>query len=87
MGTIIRLARKKVFINERARKQYLNFSKVILFWESIIFVDESNFNIFGSDRQITVWRKPNGELNPKNLSIVKLNTAAYVQSTHGWLVG
>ncbi|GBM35875.1 hypothetical protein AVEN_134680-1 [Araneus ventricosus] len=41
--------------------------KDISFWESLIFVDESKFNIFGSDGQITVWRKPNEELNPKNL--------------------
>ncbi|GBN70239.1 hypothetical protein AVEN_126808-1 [Araneus ventricosus] len=41
--------------------------KVISFWESVIFVDESKFNIFGSYGRISVWRKPNEELNPKNL--------------------
>ncbi|GBN98448.1 Transposable element Tc1 transposase [Araneus ventricosus] len=41
--------------------------KDISFWESVIFVDESKFNIFGSDERITVWRKPHKELNPKNL--------------------
>ncbi|GBM05993.1 Transposable element Tc1 transposase [Araneus ventricosus] len=39
----------------------------ISFWESVIFVDESKFNIFGSNGRITVCRKPNEELNPKNL--------------------
>ncbi|GBM70248.1 Transposable element Tc1 transposase [Araneus ventricosus] len=41
--------------------------KDISFWESVIFVDESKFNIFGSDGRITVWRKPNKEINLKNL--------------------
>ncbi|GBM17413.1 hypothetical protein AVEN_119454-1 [Araneus ventricosus] len=39
----------------------------ISFWESVIFVDESKFNIFWSDGRIGVWRKPNEEFNPKNL--------------------
>ncbi|GBM48043.1 Transposable element Tc1 transposase [Araneus ventricosus] len=39
----------------------------ISFLESVIFVDESKFNIFGSDGLITVWREPKAELNPKNL--------------------
>ncbi|GBL72989.1 Transposable element Tc1 transposase [Araneus ventricosus] len=41
--------------------------KDILYWESIIFMNESKFNIFWSDGRITVWRKSNEELNPKNL--------------------
>ncbi|GBM22940.1 hypothetical protein AVEN_136360-1 [Araneus ventricosus] len=41
--------------------------KDISFSESIIFVAETKFNIFGSDGRISVWRKPNEELNPKNL--------------------
>ncbi|GBL75713.1 Transposable element Tc1 transposase [Araneus ventricosus] len=41
--------------------------KDISFWESVIFVDESKFNIFGSNGRKTVRRKPNEELNPKNL--------------------
>ncbi|GBM43466.1 Transposable element Tc1 transposase [Araneus ventricosus] len=41
--------------------------KVISFWESVIFVDESKFNIFGSDRRITVSKKSNKEFNPKNI--------------------
>ncbi|GBM31488.1 hypothetical protein AVEN_141187-1 [Araneus ventricosus] len=41
--------------------------KDISFWKSAIFVDESKCNIFGSDGRIIVWRKPNEELNPKNL--------------------
>ncbi|GBM34407.1 hypothetical protein AVEN_158005-1 [Araneus ventricosus] len=68
----MRVARRKCFVNEGTRKARLDFAKSMLdkdisFWESPIFADESKFNIFGSDRRIGVWRKPNEELNPKNL--------------------
>ncbi|GBM79047.1 Transposable element Tc1 transposase [Araneus ventricosus] len=71
-GYSSRVARRKCFVNEGTRKVRLDFAKSMLdkdipFWESVIFVDESKFNIFGSDGRIGVWRKPNEELNPKNL--------------------
>ncbi|GBN65975.1 Transposable element Tc1 transposase [Araneus ventricosus] len=67
-----RVVRRKFFVNERTSKLRLDFAnsmvdKDIPFWESVIFVDESEFKIFGSDGRITVWRKPNEELNPKTL--------------------
>ncbi|GBN24535.1 Transposable element Tc1 transposase [Araneus ventricosus] len=67
-----RVARRKCFVNEGTRKVRPDFAKSMLdkdisFSESVIFVDESKFNIFGSDGRIYVWRKPNEELNPKNL--------------------
>ncbi|GBM60397.1 Transposable element Tc1 transposase [Araneus ventricosus] len=67
-----RVNRRKCFVNERTRKVRLVFAKHMVdknisFWESAIFVDESKFNIFGSDGRISVWRKPNEELNPKYL--------------------
>ncbi|GBO00802.1 hypothetical protein AVEN_208407-1, partial [Araneus ventricosus] len=37
------------------------------YWNTVLFADESKFNIFGSDRRIMVWRRKNEELNPKNL--------------------
>ncbi|GBM27382.1 Transposable element Tc1 transposase [Araneus ventricosus] len=66
------VVRRKCFVNERTRKVRLDFAKSMVdkdksFWENIIFVDESKSNIFGSDGRISVWRKPNEELNPKNL--------------------
>ncbi|GBM39423.1 Transposable element Tc1 transposase [Araneus ventricosus] len=66
------VARRKFFVNERTRKLHLDFAKSMVdkdisFSESVIFVDESKFNIFGSDGRITVWRKPNEDLNPKNI--------------------
>ncbi|GBM64603.1 hypothetical protein AVEN_19349-1 [Araneus ventricosus] len=67
-----RVVRRIFFVNERTSKLRLDFAKSMVdkdksLWESVIFVDESKFNIFGSDGRITVWRKPNEELNPKNL--------------------
>lgn len=38
-----------------------------MYWNHVLFVDESKFNIFGSDGRIIVWRRKNDELNPKNL--------------------
>ncbi|GBN76685.1 hypothetical protein AVEN_61360-1 [Araneus ventricosus] len=66
-----RFARRNFFVNERTRKLRLDLAKFMVdkdisFWESVIFVDESKFNIFVSDGRITVWGKPNEELNPKN---------------------
>ncbi|GBM78494.1 hypothetical protein AVEN_266020-1 [Araneus ventricosus] len=61
-----RVARRKCFINERTRKVRLDFAKSMVdkdvsFWESVIFVDESKFNIFGSDGRMSVWRKSSEE--------------------------
>ncbi|GFV46016.1 transposable element Tc1 transposase [Trichonephila clavipes] len=36
------------------------------FWNEVIFSDESNFNIFGSDGRRMVWRKPNTSYHPKH---------------------
>ena len=33
----------------------------------MIFLDESKFNLFGSDGSVMVWRKPNTELRPQNM--------------------
>jgi transposase len=65
-----RAARKKPFINERNRRKRLEFAsayvnKPIDFWKTLLFFDESKFNIFGSDGPQYVWRKPKKELDPK----------------------
>ena len=38
------------------------------FWNSVIFSDESKYNIFGSDGHENVWRKVNTELDPRNMT-------------------
>ncbi|GBM82669.1 hypothetical protein AVEN_17572-1 [Araneus ventricosus] len=37
-------------------------------WNSVLFVDESKYNVFGSDGKQMVWRKPNSELEMKILT-------------------
>lgn len=67
-----RIARRKPYINERNRKRRLQFAKEYIekpvsWWQDVIFCDESKFKIFGSDGKERVWRKPNTELEVKNL--------------------
>lgn len=67
-----RVARKKPFISEINKQKRKKFAKEYLqkdfsYWKNVIFVDESKFNIFGSDGRVMVWRKPNEELNKENL--------------------
>ena len=64
-----RVPRKKPYINAVNRltfaKTYIN--KDNSFWDKVIFSDVSKFNIFGSDGQNYVWRKPNTELEIRHL--------------------
>lgn len=67
-----RVARKKPFISDKNRKCRLKFAQDNLhkdnaYWNTVLFCDESKFNIFGSDGASYVWRKPNTELQAKNL--------------------
>lgn len=62
--------RKKPFISKKNRKDRLEFAKKYLneppeFWETVLFTDESKYNIFGWDGRVKVWRKPSEGLNPK----------------------
>ena len=59
-------------INAVDHKKRLTFAKTYIykdnsFWNRVIFSDESKFNIFGSDCQNYVWRKPNTELEIRHL--------------------
>lgn len=67
-----RVARKKPFVSDVNRKKRLNFAKEYIgmdksYWNDVLFSDESKFNLFGSDGRVTVWRKPNQELQKQNL--------------------
>ncbi|GFX22421.1 transposable element Tc1 transposase [Trichonephila clavipes] len=71
-GYSSRVARKKPFISLQNQKKRLEFGKAHQlktdnFWKKVIFIEESKFNIFGSDGRRTVWRKRNTALDPKNL--------------------
>ncbi|GBL64137.1 Transposable element Tcb1 transposase [Araneus ventricosus] len=68
-----RVARRKPFLSKAHRRARLEFAKSYIgkppeFWNSVLFVDESKFNVFGSDGKQMVWRKPNSELEMKNLT-------------------
>ncbi|GBL77221.1 hypothetical protein AVEN_12828-1 [Araneus ventricosus] len=68
-----RVARRKPFLSKAHRITRLEFSKSYIkmppeFWNSVLFVDESKYNVFGSDGKQMVWRKPNSELEMKNLT-------------------
>lgn len=68
-----RVARKKPFVNLTNRQNRLHFAKEhinkdVNWWDDVIFLDESKFNLFGSDGRTMVWRKPNEELKGKNIT-------------------
>jgi DDE superfamily endonuclease len=56
--------------SQKKRLQFarLHISKDQNFWNSILWSDESKFNIFGSDGRIRCWRKKNEALKMKNLN-------------------
>lgn len=67
-----RTARNKPFISKKNQKVRIQFAKDhenkdISFWNTVIFADESKFNISASDGKAYVWRQPNTELQIKNL--------------------
>lgn len=67
-----RVPRKKPYISKQNRQKRLRFAIAHInrsydFWKTVIFADESKYNIFGSDGSNFVWRQPNTELNLKNL--------------------
>lgn len=56
-----RVPRKKPLISKRNKVKRLNFAKEHInkspeFWRSILWSDESKFNLFGCDGRGTVWR-------------------------------
>ncbi|GFX77662.1 transposable element Tcb1 transposase [Trichonephila clavipes] len=64
--------RRKPFVSKVNRKKRIDFAKENEkqdrnFWNSVIFSDESKFNIHGSDGHQKVWRKANAALEPKNM--------------------
>lgn len=48
-------------------KLYKN--KDVSFWKTVLFIDESKFNVFCSNGQTYVWRKPNEEYKENNLQL------------------
>lgn len=67
-----RSPRRKFFVSKVNKQKRIEFAtanvdKPLEYWNNWIFTDESKFNICGNDGKCRVWRKPNTELEPKNM--------------------
>ena len=70
IGLFGRVARKKPYVNKINRVKRPRYAKEMLekplgFWETVVWSDESKFNVFGSDGKVMVWRTPKEEFDPK----------------------
>ena len=68
-----RTPRNKPYISPINREKRLEWAKKNVdkpqeFWDSVIWSDESKFNLFGSDGAVKIWRKPGEELELKCLN-------------------
>ena len=68
-----RVSRRKPFISSTNKQKRLDFASAHIdqdfnFWKTVVFTDESKFNVFGSDGRGKIWRKTNTEMNPENLT-------------------
>lgn len=68
-----RVARKKPFVSLANRQKRIHFAKMYInkdeeFWKTVLFSDETKFNIMRSGGQVRVWRRRNAELCPKNMA-------------------
>ncbi|CAF1237504.1 unnamed protein product [Rotaria sordida] len=69
IGFYGRVARKKPYVNKVNRLKRLKYVKMhedkdTEFWKTVLWPDESKFNLFGSDGKVMVWRSPKEEFNP-----------------------
>ena len=65
-----RAARKKPYLNKANRGKRLEYArtyreKPLGFWNNVIWLDESKFNLFGSYGKVMVWRSTKGEFEPR----------------------
>ncbi|CAF1068423.1 unnamed protein product [Rotaria magnacalcarata] len=70
IGLYGRVARKKPYVNKINRVKRLKCAKEMLekplgFWETVVWSDQSKFNLFGSDGKVMAWRTPKEEFEPK----------------------
>ena len=71
-GLISGVAKKKPFISPKNRKHRLKWARehaswTVEDWRSVIWSDETKFNMFGSDGVIRVWRERGKAMDPKYL--------------------
>ena len=70
LGLLGRVTRKKPCLNKINREKRLKFGKEMLenpvdFCKNIVWSDESNFNLFGLDGKVMIWKTPGEEFDPK----------------------
>ena len=68
IGLYGRVARKKPLVTTANRGKRVRYArkyreKPLGFWNSVLWSDESKFNLFGSDGKVMVWRTPKEEYN------------------------
>ena len=70
MGLFGRVARKKPYLNKINFLKRLKHPKEMLrkpsgFWNTVVWSEESKFNLFGSNERIMVCRSRDEELDPR----------------------
>ncbi|CAF1233788.1 unnamed protein product [Didymodactylos carnosus] len=70
IGLFGRVARKKPYVSKMNRVKRLKYAKEMLgkpfdYWDTVVWSDESKFNLFGSDGKGVVWRSRKEEFDPK----------------------
>ena len=64
------LHEKKTYVNKINRGKRLEYARIhrdkpFGYWNDVIWLDESRFNLFGSNGKVMVWRTTTEELSPK----------------------
>lgn len=78
-----RTVRRKPYISAVNKAKRLAFAQKYgsmdeKFWSTVIFSDESKFNLFGHDGRQRVWRKRNTALDPKNVNLTVKHGGGHV---------
>ncbi|CAF1153117.1 unnamed protein product [Didymodactylos carnosus] len=70
IGFYGRTARKKPYVNRGSRFKRIKYARRMLkqafgYWNNVLWSDESQFNLFGSDGKVMVWTTPKEAFDPK----------------------
>ena len=70
IGTFGRVARKKPYANKVNRSKHFKFAKEMLqkplgFWQTVIWYDESKFELFSSKNRVMVWHTLKETFDPQ----------------------
>ena len=70
IGLFGRIARKKPYVNKLNRGKRMKFAnkmpqKPLQFWDTVIWSDESKFELFSSNGKVMVWRTSKEAFNPQ----------------------